>query len=83
MVRLQNGDRWICQNADCRCEIVVVKSSGLKTGSNPICSCGSTMKKPYTTPELKELRPDEAEDLFPEQRAFSEMRVSRAKQTKR
>lgn len=87
MIRLEKGSRWICQNADCRSEIVVDKSSGLRSGSNPRCSCGSIMKKPYSTPELKELRRDEAEKLFPEQWALDEMGdeigLNRAKQSKR
>jgi hypothetical protein len=80
---MQNGDLWICQNGDCRAEIIVVKSSGLKTDSNPTCSCGSTMKKPYTKPEFSKLLPDEAEQHFADQGAFNEIRINRANQKKR
>jgi hypothetical protein len=62
---LSKGSRWICQNLDCRAEIVVEKSSELATGANPVCSCGVVLKQLYSVPTLTELRPEEGSKLFP------------------
>jgi hypothetical protein len=62
---LSKGSRWICQNLDCRAEIVVEKSSELPTGTNPVCSCGAILKQLYSVPTLTDLRPEEGNKLFP------------------
>jgi hypothetical protein len=52
-VKLQKGERWRCQNRACASEILILQPSQLESGSNPRCSCGSAMKKPYTPPKCK------------------------------
>src|SRR4029077_14451591 len=51
-LQIRKGERWRCQNRACRSEILVTISSRMQGGSNPRCSCGETMKKPYSRPEL-------------------------------
>jgi hypothetical protein len=51
-LQIQKGERWRCQNWECRGEILVTISSGTQGGSNPRCSCGEAMKKPYVQPTL-------------------------------
>jgi hypothetical protein len=46
------GQRYRCQDPDCRCEIEVIKASTVAV-LNPRCCCGEEMKKPYTEPTLK------------------------------
>jgi len=46
------GQRYRCQNPDCRAEIEMT-SSDSKT--MPKCSCGALMKKVYTESVFKEL----------------------------
>jgi hypothetical protein len=48
------GQRYRCQNPDCRCEIEVIKTS-TEAESNPRCCCGAEMKKPYEKPAFKTL----------------------------
>ena len=48
------GQRYICANAVCRCEIEVTRAS-LDAPGNPKCCCGSAMRKPYTKPAFCEL----------------------------
>jgi len=51
------GQKYRCQNPECRAEIEITKDS--KEGeSNPRCCCGSEMKKPYTPPVLRKLDKD-------------------------
>jgi len=50
---MREGDRWICSNNACRCEVLVVTSAGSMTGCNPTCSCGSPMRKAYETPRVR------------------------------
>ncbi len=52
-MRMREGERWRCMNADCRCEIGVLRNAEVEGQSNPRCCCGSPMKKPYTKPVLK------------------------------
>ena len=49
---IRKGEQWRCQNQECRSEILVSTSSHAQGGSNPRCSCGEIMKKPYVRPEL-------------------------------
>jgi hypothetical protein len=51
-VAIRKGERWRCQNRECRSEIFVTISSRVQDGFKPRCSCGETMKKPYVRPEL-------------------------------
>jgi len=51
-VDIRKGEQWRCQNLECRSEILVSTSSRAQGGSNPRCSCGEIMKKPYARPEL-------------------------------
>ena len=46
-----------CQNRDCGCEVRVIKPS-IESNSNPRCSCGAEMKKPYNKPVLQALNSD-------------------------
>ena len=50
---IQKGERWGCQNPVCGSEILVITSSRAQGGSNPRCSCGEIMKKPYAQPGLR------------------------------
>ncbi len=43
---MTEGQVYRCQNHHCGCEITVVKPS-TQTNANPMCCCGSEMKKPY------------------------------------
>jgi len=48
------GQRYRCQNPDCRCEVVVIEAS-MEGAFNPQCCCGAKMKKPYRKPTFKKL----------------------------
>jgi hypothetical protein len=50
-MRMKSKDRWHCTNPDCGCE-VLVESGGNEEGTNPVCSCGASMKKRYVAPVL-------------------------------
>jgi hypothetical protein len=58
VIRTMNtGQRYRCQNPDCRAEIEVRKDS--KEGeANPRCCCGAEMKKPYSAPVFKQFGKD-------------------------
>jgi len=57
---MREGERWICSNPKCRCEIHVAISAGTVDGTNPQCSCGCRMRKAYTAPILRLIHfPDE------------------------
>jgi hypothetical protein len=51
-VEIRKGERWRCQNRICQAEILVLASSELPEGTNPRCSCGQIMRKPYARPEI-------------------------------
>jgi hypothetical protein len=57
---MQEGERWICSNPMCRCEVVVVHRAGAVAGTNPQCSCGFAMRKVYAMPQIWEIRREEA-----------------------
>ena len=40
------GQRYVCQNQACRCEMEVVKAS-TEAAPNPRCCCGAEMRKEY------------------------------------
>jgi hypothetical protein len=46
------GQRFICQNAECGCEMEVIKAPTEGVAANPRCGCGSVMKKPYVKPPV-------------------------------
>lgn len=46
---MKAGECWHCTNAACGCSIVV-QTSGEIEGKNPLCVCGSAMKKQYSPP---------------------------------
>jgi hypothetical protein len=52
-MRLEKGQRWLCESRYCGCEIQVVASSEVEEGMNPRCSCGSVMKKLHVAPQVK------------------------------
>jgi hypothetical protein len=54
---MTEGQVYRCQNRDCGCEVKVIKPS-IESNSNPRCSCGAVMKKPYKEPVLHTLDPD-------------------------
>jgi hypothetical protein len=51
---LRKGQIYRCQNPECRAEIEVVKDS-IEAVSNPLCCCGSEMKKAYARPVFRTL----------------------------
>lgn len=51
---MRSGQRYICANPLCRCEIEVIRES-LNAIGNPKCCCGSAMRKPYAQPVFREL----------------------------
>jgi len=50
---MREGERWICSNPACRCEVDVVIASKSADGTNPKCCCGSRMRKPYRAPSFR------------------------------
>jgi len=54
---MTEGQVYRCQNRDCGCEVKVIKPS-IESNSNPRCSCGAVMKKPYKEPVLRTLNSD-------------------------
>jgi len=60
---MREGERWICSNAKCRCEVLVLFSVGAEGGTNPKCYCGFPMKKSYTAPKVRIVDEDEAKVL--------------------
>jgi len=51
-VEMRKGEQWRCQNRICQAEILVLASSELPEGTNPRCSCGQIMRKPYARPVI-------------------------------
>lgn len=51
---MKTGERWHCTNAACSCSILV-ETSGETEGKNPLCACGSVMKKQYAPPVFRYL----------------------------
>lgn len=56
----QQGDSWVCDNANCGANIIVVASSELDYGHGPRCTCGSSMTNPYVAPSVRKLASYEA-----------------------
>lgn len=59
MFVMRTGQRFICQNRDCRAEILVMKDC-TDGHSNPRCACGADMKRHYVKPAVRELDRDAA-----------------------
>ena len=51
---MKSGEHWHCTNPVCRCSILV-ETSGEAEGKNPLCDCGSAMKKQYAPPVFRYL----------------------------
>jgi len=51
---MRSKERWHCVNPACRCS-VVVETSGEIEGQNPVCVCGSILKKDYSAPVFRYL----------------------------
>jgi hypothetical protein len=51
-IGMRDGPRFVCQNPECGCEIEVTKAPRSDAASNPWCSCGAEMKKPYVKPSV-------------------------------
>lgn len=51
---MKSGERWHCTNPVCGCS-VLVETTGAVEGKNPLCACGSFMKKLYGPPVFKYL----------------------------
>jgi len=49
---IRKGQRYICQNPECGCEMEVTKGSFLDPPRNPRCGCGAEMKKAYVKPTI-------------------------------
>ncbi len=49
--------QFICQSSACRrqVEVEIPAGGGAGQGLNPLCACGSKMKKVYAKPVLREL----------------------------
>jgi hypothetical protein len=56
-MRMKLGERWICMNSECGCELIVARTGEFEGGSNPLCCCGAVMRKPNVRPMPKELTP--------------------------
>lgn len=52
---MREGERWICSNPTCRCEVDVVIASKGTDGTNPKCCCGSRMRKVYRAPSFRRI----------------------------
>lgn len=50
-MQMRSGERWRCSNSRCGCE-VQVENGSVESERNPVCACGTVMKKPYTPPAL-------------------------------
>jgi hypothetical protein len=50
-MKMQIGQRWLCQNPECGAEIEVIRDS-MEGKPSVKCCCGAMMKKPYGNPVL-------------------------------
>lgn len=51
-IGIRKGQRFVCMNPECGCEMEVTKASSQDSASNPLCGCGVEMKKPYVKPSI-------------------------------
>jgi hypothetical protein len=61
---MDKGQRYRCQDANCRLEVVVIEPSK-EAVLNPRCCCGGEMKRRYTKPRFKRLdfKPVDSDDF--------------------
>jgi hypothetical protein len=52
-MRCIEGQRWLCSNVNCRCELVVTASAAIEGRGNPRCCCGAAMKQAYEAPAAR------------------------------
>jgi hypothetical protein len=50
--QVRKGQRFVCQNPECDCELEVTKAPLIESPIGPRCSCGAEMKKPYIKPSV-------------------------------
>lgn len=60
---LKLGERYVCQNPLCKCEIEITRAS-IDTNGTPKCACGSPLKKPYRSPAFRELAAQPSQFAF-------------------
>lgn len=58
------GQRYICSNPHCRCEMEVRAAPGSEAITNPRCVCASPMKWPYQKPTITKVTRREARKNF-------------------
>jgi hypothetical protein len=51
-VGIRKGQRFVCQNPECGCEMEVTEASSQDSVANPRCGCGAEMKKRYVKPSI-------------------------------
>jgi hypothetical protein len=51
-IGIRKGQRFVCQNPECGCEMEVTEAFSQASVSNPRCGCGSEMKKRYVKPSI-------------------------------
>jgi hypothetical protein len=56
-VHTRVGERWICMNPECGCEVFVARTGEFEGASNPRRCSGCVIKKPNVRPMDKELPP--------------------------
>jgi hypothetical protein len=49
---MTKGQRFHCLNAECGCEVEIIKDSTATDTSNLRCGCGAVMKKTYVKPSV-------------------------------
>ena len=62
-MRMRRNDRWRCSNPECGGEILVLANAKAFSATNPRCSCGNLMRKPYITPKLNTFEPEHGSDF--------------------
>lgn len=65
-MRMRRNDRWRCSNAECGGEILVLANAKAFSPTNPRCSCGGLMRKPYTSPRLTTFEPEHCTEISPD-----------------
>lgn len=49
---MRNGQRFVCPNPECGCELEVTKAPLADGALSPRCVCGIEMKQPYIKPPV-------------------------------
>ena len=60
---MREGERWICSNPECGCQVCVLTAARTGDGTNPQCVCGSRMRKAYAPPSFRQIGPDEQKTI--------------------